>query len=358
MAFNPRGPYPLLVSSGAHGSAKSALGVLVKRCVDPGKLELRTQAATERDLMIAARNSHVLVFDNVSGLSQPQSDALCRLSTGSSFGTRELYADDEEVIFTAERPVSLNGITEVLTSADALDRAILIKHPVIEEERRLTRSQFDAGLELARPRILGALLDAVSAGIRNLPSVELDKLPRMADFAKWAVACEPALGFEAGTFMKAYEENRRDANRATLEDSPIAGHVKNLADGEGFSGTASELLKAVRALAEAKQEDTSRRAGFPQTGQGMRAALARLDTNLRTDGVNVAFPRKGDKKRILTITRCEGQNEGHSEDENAHIAQGSPVQNLNGDGLWGDVGDVGDLQGALSNGIFEDDTAA
>jgi hypothetical protein len=53
--------------------------------------------------------------------------------------------------------------------------------------------------ELARPRILGALLDAAVRGLQTLPGVRLKSLPRMADFALWATACETAL-WPAGTF--------------------------------------------------------------------------------------------------------------------------------------------------------------
>jgi hypothetical protein len=42
-------------------------------------------------------------------------------------------------------------------------------------------------------RILGVLLDAVAKGLAELPRIKLDKLPRMADFALWATACETAL---------------------------------------------------------------------------------------------------------------------------------------------------------------------
>jgi hypothetical protein len=34
------------------------------------------------------------------------------------------------------------------------------------------------------------LLDAVSAGLRNVAKVKLDRLPRMADFMKWITAAE------------------------------------------------------------------------------------------------------------------------------------------------------------------------
>ena len=51
--------------------------------------------------MIAANNGHLLAFDNLSGLPPWISDALCRLASGGSFAVRQLYTDDDEVLFQA-----------------------------------------------------------------------------------------------------------------------------------------------------------------------------------------------------------------------------------------------------------------
>jgi hypothetical protein len=59
-------------------------------------------------------------------------------------------------------------------------------------------------LDLAgRPNLAG-LLGAVSTALANLATVRLAELPRMADFAKWVSAAEPALGWTQGAFMEAY----------------------------------------------------------------------------------------------------------------------------------------------------------
>jgi hypothetical protein len=71
--------------------------------------------------MIAANNSHVLAFDNVSGLPGWLSDALCRLASGGSLSVRQLYTDDEEVLFQAARPVVINGIEDVINRPDLAD---------------------------------------------------------------------------------------------------------------------------------------------------------------------------------------------------------------------------------------------
>ena len=61
---------------------------------------------------------------------------------------------------------------------------------------RRDEAQFWREFEQVRPRVLGALLDPTAAGLRNLPNVRLDQLPRMADFAIWVSACEEGLGMK------------------------------------------------------------------------------------------------------------------------------------------------------------------
>src|SRR5262249_18508419 len=149
------------------------------------------------------------------------SDALCRLATGGGFSTRELYSDDGEVIFDAKRPAILNGIEDFVERNDLLERSLLIRHPPIKEENRRPGSEFWREFGGAHPKLLGAVLDRVSAGLRELPGVKLVKLPRMADFALFAVACERGsreLGPEGdGRFLCSYAENQSGAHEQALD---------------------------------------------------------------------------------------------------------------------------------------------
>src|SRR5262249_13429652 len=156
-----------------------------------------------RDLMIAANNGWMCAFDNLSGLPQWLSDALCRLSTGGGFSTRELYTDDEEIIFEAKRPIILTGIEELATRGDLLDRALIVDLRRIPEEAYQSEQEFVRKYEIMRPRLLGALLEAVAAALVNRSKVNLARLTRMADFAIWVSAAEPLFGRESGAFIKA-----------------------------------------------------------------------------------------------------------------------------------------------------------
>lgn len=114
-AFRPKGPYPILGLKGEQGSAKTTIGRVARQLIDPFMIDpfkapMRTKPPNERDLMITASNSYLITLDNLSHLSPWLSDALCRLATGGGLATRQLYTDDEEIIFDAQRPTLLNGI--------------------------------------------------------------------------------------------------------------------------------------------------------------------------------------------------------------------------------------------------------
>ena len=96
---------------------------------------------------------------------------------------RELYTDSEEALFDATRPLILNGIADVATRPDLLDRALPVTLAPISEAKRRPEAELWQEFEEVRPRILAALLDAVSGALSTVGSVRLEGMPRMADFA-------------------------------------------------------------------------------------------------------------------------------------------------------------------------------
>jgi hypothetical protein len=305
--YRARGPYPVLVFAGQQGTAKSTNTAVLRLLIDPNAALLRSEPKEPRDLMIAANNGWLITLNNLSRLPDWLSDALCRLATGGGFSTRELYSDSDEVIFDAQRPAILNGIEELATRGDLLDRSIVLDLPRIAEDERLTEEDFYQRFYQARPRILGALLDGVSGALRHIDSVKLDKLPRMADFAKWAVAAEVDLGWQPGSFMAAYAENREAAHDLALEWSPIAAIIKEHL-GLPFEGTATALLPALENLTD---EKTRKLKSWPQSPRSLTNHLRRLAPNLAAAGIGVDFIRdkKKGRRRLIRIIKTESGGE-------------------------------------------------
>jgi hypothetical protein len=306
-ALRARGPFPVLALHGEQGSGKSTADRVLRSLVDPAIANVRSAPGEVRDLMITANNCHVVALDNLSHLPDWLSDALCRLATGGGFSTRELYSDEEEIVFDAMRPILLNGIGEVTSRADLMERTVMLSLPSIPKGERMPEDEFWPRFTDAQPRILGALLDAVSAALRDVANLRLGELPRMADFAKWSTAAEEALGFMPFAFECAYAGNIEDAQAIVVESSPVGTYIRKFVDGEdriGWSGTASELLDELGRLRTA----SSRWQGsWPKSANGLSAAIRRLAPNLRALGIFVEFIRQpGTGERVIKIYRKWG----------------------------------------------------
>ena len=301
-ALLARGPYTVLGLHGEAGSAKSTGGRILRGMIDPNSSPARAMPRDDRDLMITANNSWVLLFDNLSYLPAWFSDGLCRLATGSGLATRQLYSDADETLFEGQRPIILNGIEELASRTDLLDRSLILDLPLIENyrEERLFWRQFEA----AHPRLLGALLDLAVNAIRKLPTVQLQEKPRLADFAVLGTATESALGLRRGAFMNAFDRNRQDANAVALEASPIANLIRDLAEERHWEGTAQDLLRKLSTMAE---EEIRKRRNWPKTPRMLAGMLRRLATALRRAGVEVQFSRENtaERTRKITIKRRE-----------------------------------------------------
>lgn len=120
-----------------------------------------------------------------------------------------------------QRPIALTSIADVANRTDLADRLVIVRLEMIPDEERRPEDELLAAFEKARPRILGALLGAVSHGLMQLPHTRLNRLPRMADYALWVRACETAI-WRAGMHMAAYETNRGDAVDTVLDADPVA----------------------------------------------------------------------------------------------------------------------------------------
>ena len=293
--LHPTGPYPALILQGEQGSAKSSAQELLRACVDPNSVPLRTYPRDERDLVIAANNGRVVSFDNLSGLPVWLSDALCRLSTGGGLSTRTLYTNEEETLFSAKRPLVMNGITSVATRPDLLDRSLVVELPVIPEERRRTEREVRAEFDAEHPQILAALLDAAAGALRELPDVNLERLPRMAEFAEWATAAEGSLGWEPGAFMAAYDEARADAESAAVEGEPVAEAVLSfMSDKREWAGTPRGLHEVLTAEAG---EKVARTKAWPKAAQSLTPRIKRLAPVLRKMGLEFEEYEEGDKAK-------------------------------------------------------------
>ena len=279
-------------------TSKSTLARILRLLIDPQVCPVLALPSSTENLMATAVNGWLLVYENISAIASPLSDCICQLAFGGGFASRTLFTNDERSVIYAQRPVVLVGIDDFVVRGDLRDRAVFLHLTAIPKtSRRLERKIWKA-FRADQPRILGGVLDAIVGGLHALPSVDLQELPRMADFAEWGEATGRGLGWGPGTFLSTYNDNRREATEALLEDSSVAAVMLAARPARKSTGPARPL-ELYRKITENAGKATGPR--WPKTVHAFGNELRRIAPQLRLHGLSIAFGRKRDA-RIVTLT--------------------------------------------------------
>ncbi|HZA24316.1 MAG TPA: hypothetical protein VFA32_17230, partial [Dehalococcoidia bacterium] len=280
-------PLPILLVYGEQGSAKSFLFKLLRALLDPSSLLTLAPPDSLREFVQLADHHRTVYLDNLSYLPDWLSDALCRLCTGEGFSKRELYTNDDDIVYSFRGLGGITGINLVVTKPDLLDRAIILRLEPIPEERRLTEGELWASFEEMRPYILGSMFDTLAEALRRYSEVKLTRLPRLADFARWGVAIAEALGHTGGEFLEAYGVNMQYQTEAALEESLVAQSILwFLEESTEWEGTATQLLQELESRAEQLHINIKIN-GWPKGANSLVKRLREVAPNPRRTGVHV-----------------------------------------------------------------------
>jgi|GEM_PF-6856220 len=321
--FLHTGGMPLLLATGEQGSGKSCGCRYIRSVIDPNETPLRNPPKDERTLGAAIRGSYVLAYDNLSTVRGEVSDWLCSIATGGGIQGYKLYREAQEYTIKARCPILLNGIGDIASRPDLLDRSLPIRFLRIDGTgRRRSEEELDEQFNAALPGILGALLDRVSAGLRSLPTLSIDReLPRLADLARWVTACEP--GPERGRFLDLIAAERRDQHSGLVEsDVTMRALVALVREERVVEGSLAQVLEAL----SRKATDSERRSSeWPKTPRGLRAKLDRFAPVLRN--LRIGFedlPRKGDGRRVRLVLELPNARDGSTDRISAANLKSSP----------------------------------
>jgi hypothetical protein len=294
------GKHPILELVGDFGSAKSTLAKIFKRLIDPDETDLRSLPGTIRDLFIAVNNARVRAWDNVSKIDRNISDALCQLSDGSGFGTRKLYTDTDETKIQGSRSIVLTGLTNCVTHSDLNSRTVMLTLQPIKDDARRSEAEFWASFNQAHPLLLGALLDALAHGLKQLPTVRLDRKSRMADFELFGHACEGAYA-PAGSFAAALAANATDLNEALIEDDPVAkANTAFMVKRPAWSGTTTSLLVELTERDPTEQK-VSKQKDWPKDATRFGGRLRAVAATLSKVGIEIEHGKAPDRVKTRTI---------------------------------------------------------
>jgi hypothetical protein len=294
-AYIPDIAHPVLLLGGLQGTGKTTMARTIVAQLDPSPAPVRAEPNDVEGWTVAAAGSWVVAVDNVSAIHAWWSDAICRAVTGDGLVRRARYTDSEVSVIALRRCVILTAIDAGALRGDLGDRIVLVDLAPIAASRRRTDTDLDAALAVAGPRILGALLDLLSAVLRELPRVQLSELPRMADFARVLAAMDAAIGTDA---LERYLGQADRVAADVVDGDPVAVAIRDLGD---WTGTAADLYDRI----------TSERPprGWPPIPRSLVQRLQRVAPALRAVGVAVTIGEHTRRGRMvhITVLKAEGQ---------------------------------------------------
>jgi len=246
-ALIPDISHPVLGLFGEQGSGKTTAMKAVVLTLDPGPVPYRKPPRDADSWVTAASGSWVVALDNVSKVPDWLSDTLCRAVTGEGDVRRRLYSDSELATFAFRRVIALTGIDLGSLNGDLADRLLPVHLDTISDsERREETTMWGRAWEEAHPRIFGAVLDLAAKVLIILNATTLERMPRMADFARVLHAVDQALGTR-GLERYLGAQGRLAADTLSGDDFIVAVTEKVTTR---FDGTAARLLECVTPHAE------------------------------------------------------------------------------------------------------------
>lgn len=296
--FIPDFPHVMLVVFGAQGSSKSTLSKLARLVVDPSLVEVASFPHSQRELIQTLAHHYFLFFDNVSHITEEESDTLCKAITGGGHVKRELYENDEDIIYNFMRCIGMNGINLVTTRPDLLERSLLLELERIEPTDRKTEKELYQNFAKDLPSILGGVFDILVKAIKIQPTIKLDSHHRMADWSLWGCAIAEALGYTKEEFLKAYQNNITRQSEMLLNENIVATTLFSFVEEKReWEGTATELLQQLYARTPIDYFEKQEKY-WPKSAAALMRRINELKTYLGQIGISVTTKMLGYERRI------------------------------------------------------------
>jgi hypothetical protein len=294
---------PILDITGEHGSGKTSAATVISNVIDTAKPGGPPGNAV--DLVVAAYRRMIYLLDNLENMPPWLAATLCRLVTGEELSRRALFTNSDEVLLSLRRPVITTSIDIGAVPADYADRLVRMEIPALGEDESMSEEKWAAAWEKARPLAMGAILDLAVRVLGKLPRVELDRTPRMGDYARVLAAVDQVLG-TAG--LATYRAQRARSEAATAENDPVgAALLAWLPDAK--SGASSSWEGSMTTLLATITPDTESRE-WPKTPRALQAKLAKLAKPLRRVGITVVAKDEkepGTRRSLWLIERTPAQ---------------------------------------------------
>lgn len=303
------GANPFLLLMGNQGTGKTTLSKFLKGIIDPSSPMACAPPRDERELIAMLSWGFLVLLDNLSGMNHLMADNFCRIATGGGFSQRALFKDDELKSYIADNRFILNGIEEVSSRPDFLERAITIRLKIIVGGHK-SENELNEEFKKQLPYLLGGFLLLLARVVEILPQITRTGLPRMTEYARVGIALEKVLNLPEGTFLSAYEANLGEKSQDSFWNDEVCVAIHKCLIPisspfpEMFSVEEKEELKGSALEIRDRLFERKKNTPFSRfSGRKFSSYLDRITPLLEKNGITVERLPRASKVRGIVIKR-------------------------------------------------------
>ena len=311
---------PILWMNAPKGTGKTTASKFLKRLIDPDKGGTISPVETFRDFSASVSSSFIVGVDNVSKISLKMSDVYCRAVTGDTSSIRKLFTNNSVNNVNLHGRLMINGINCAPARSDLQDRCFQIKLRRLTESSRKSNEELEKKFQERGPYILGALFDALSAGLKNKDYVaELGVNMRMKDACEFImrIANTGTLPFSENEFREVLKSKKREAemsDKSQLYENTVLSLICDMADEKYKASSDSDEVEVWNDSTGKLLEELSNRASkleksgykgilkdIPTTSQKLGKELTKNEALLNDTGIYIDRTARTGNHRLTKI---------------------------------------------------------
>lgn len=287
---NIAGSFPVLVVNGSQGVGKTTFVRNTLKLANPQNIQVNQMSKKVEDLYSTLNNNHVVAFDNISNLTEEQSNILCQASTGSQYTKRALYSNNDIFTINFHNPLILNGISNFLSKGDLIDRSIALS--LEKPKTNLLPADLNERFLKDYPEILGGILNALSTFLSQFSKLKSSKKShRIVVLDMMTEVLAKDLGVSKKKAKLTLKQNQLGMRSYFFHSSTLCRVLSEFLQTQSsnnytFTGSASQLFN----LLNNYSSSNARGANWPDTPQKLGKELAELEPLLKDH--SISFTKK------------------------------------------------------------------
>jgi len=285
---------------------KTLTSAIIKMLVDPSGTKIEDNVTSmptkPDDFATLMYCSYLVIFENISTLSNEQSDNLCRAITGASLSSRMLYKQGIDKRISYKRKIILNGIGVPIERDDLARRVIPYDLLPFEKGEKRTNTEILQELNDLMPDVLGHVFDTWQKAMQLYDVVRSNvEVGFRGDFEIRAEAISQALGNEPNRFLDALKGKEIINNEKLSQSNCLLPYIDEIFNNNEnlteYCFGAAEFHKGIRFFADENGFDLKNKDSVPSSSGKLPDVVKRSSTLLSLNSYVITF-RTSTKKEI------------------------------------------------------------